>query len=186
MKIMHPFLPFLVRSFVFVGAQECITIVMSDKGGPRGQGDGWQGAVLNVSDARDGIAVFTGSLDARRSATEQLCLSDGCYLVSVSEDENPDEVDFGIFGTSDEADDYWCEAGRCSPFGPCPFLVSGGDVIVWGSCETSAPTAASAPAFLASGGGDGSCALSASPSTKPSAMIGTLVLVATIHLSISS
>jgi len=176
---MHPFLPFLVRSFVFVGAQECITLVMSDYGGPRRQGDGWQGAVLNVSDARDGMAVFTGSLDNRRSATEQLCLSDGCYLASVSEDENPDEVQFQI-------DDYRCEAGGCSPFGPCPFLVSGGDVIVWGSCETSAPTAASAPAFLASGGGDGSCALSASPSTKPSAMIGTLVLVATFHLSISS
>lgn len=179
MKITHPFLPFLVRSFVFVGAEECITIVMSDTGGPRGHGDGWQGASMNVSDARDGIAVFTGSLDGPGKATEQLCLSDGCYLASVSEDENPDEVKF-------EIDDYWCEPGGCSPFGPCPFLVSGGDVIVWGSCETSAPTAASAPAFLASGGGDGSCALSASPSTKPSAMIGTLVLVATIHLSISS
>ncbi|KAH8049652.1 hypothetical protein JL720_15559 [Aureococcus anophagefferens] len=84
-------------------------------------GDGWTGAVLTVSDTSDAV-VFTGLVDSGYMQSERLCLEDGCYLASVSDDLFPNEVSFTIDGYN-----------GTSPYGPAAFFVSGGSVIDWGS-----------------------------------------------------
>ena len=83
-------------------SEKCLDVVMSDS-----YGDGWQGAVLTVSDTSDAV-FFTGRVDSGRRQPERLCLEDGCYLASVSEDDYPNEVSFAIDGQA--------VTGSASPF----------------------------------------------------------------------
>ncbi|KAH8092883.1 hypothetical protein JL720_5050 [Aureococcus anophagefferens] len=111
-------------------SENCLDVVMSDS-----YGDGWQGAVLTVSDTSDTV-FFTGRVDHGSLQSERLCLEDGCYLASVSEDDYPFEVSFAIDG----------HEGDGAPYGPTAFFVSGGAVVDWGSlCDSPAPTATLAP-----------------------------------------
>ncbi|KAH8073921.1 DNA-directed 5'-3' RNA polymerase [Aureococcus anophagefferens] len=98
-------------------SENCLDVVMSDS-----YGDGWQGAVLTVSDTSDTV-LFTGQVDHGSLQSERLCLEDGCYLASVSEDDYPFEVSFAIDG----------HEGDGAPYGPTAFFVSGGAVVDWGS-----------------------------------------------------
>ena len=190
-------------SYLPTAAESCLDVVMYDS-----DGDGWQGAVLTVTEAGEGTAVFTGSVgvgygsddygrysysysygsygyaharlrllesnsyDYRLRLLESdsydysyggyddytdslfsfsfsysstrpgslqaasLCLEDGCYLASVSEDSYPSEVSFTIDGYE----------GSGAPYGPTTFFVSGGGVADWdSSCDSAPPTATPAP-----------------------------------------
>ena len=111
-------------------SEKCLDVVMSDS-----WGDGWTRAVLTVSDTSDAV-LFTGQVDLGSTRSERLCLEDGCYLASVSDDDYPSDVSFAIDG----------HEGSGAPYGPMAFFVSGGGVADWGSlCNSAAPTATPAP-----------------------------------------
>jgi hypothetical protein len=80
----------------------CITITMNDS-----YGDGWQGAQIIITDLNGQVIVQTGLPDEGGfiqggiSVTEQICLADGCYIISSTIDQFPNEVSWsvsGIFG----------------------------------------------------------------------------------------
>ena len=62
--------------------ETCFDFVMEDS-----YGDGWQGAVYQVSDAGTNAVVQTGALDSGSIATEAVCIeTTGCYVLQVSSD----------------------------------------------------------------------------------------------------
>ena len=96
--------PTATPSVTAAPSESCLDVVMSDS-----WGDGWTGAVLTVSDTSDAV-VFTGLVDSGYMQSERLCLEDGCYLASVSDDDYPSDVSFAIDG----------HGGAGAPYGQRP------------------------------------------------------------------
>ncbi len=71
----------------------CITYIMNDA-----FGDGWSGAVATFTDAVTGIVVATATLPTGATATESLCLPDGCYELNVSNGTFPGEISWTLAG----------------------------------------------------------------------------------------
>ena len=70
-------------------ASPCFDVVLLDS-----FGDGWQGAAVVVTRAKDALSppLLVGQLASGYSETVELCLADGCYDVAVGEDLYASEV----------------------------------------------------------------------------------------------
>lgn len=104
-------------------------------------GDGWQGTTYTVSHtetAANGSDVTSGTLDSGASGVAWLCLSDGCYDLTVS-GGSPGRYDQISFEFIDEVGDAF--AGTGAPFYD-QFCVAWGDVY---NHPTTSPTVMFAP-----------------------------------------
>ena len=126
------------RFLVLVGlraASPCFDVVLLDS-----FGDGWQGAAVVVTRAKDALSppLLVGQLASGYSETVELCLADGCYDVAVGEDLYASEVSVVV-------------DGRATAGAPAnaSFAVEAGRVGAWGSCATRAPTLTAAPSASA-------------------------------------
>ncbi|KAH8069897.1 hypothetical protein JL721_5432 [Aureococcus anophagefferens] len=86
------------RFLVLVGlraASPCFDVVLLDS-----FGDGWQGAAVVVTRAKDALSppLLVGQLASGYSETVELCLADGCYDVAVGEDLYASDVSVVVDG----------------------------------------------------------------------------------------
>ncbi|KAH8060658.1 hypothetical protein JL722_4771 [Aureococcus anophagefferens] len=116
-------------------ASPCFDVVLLDS-----FGDGWQGAAVVVTRAKDALSppLLVGQLASGYSETVELCLADGCYDVAVGDDLYASEVSVVV-------------DGRATAGAPAnaSFAVEAGRVGAWGSCATRAPTLTAAPSASA-------------------------------------
>jgi len=63
-------------------------------------GDGWNGSEYVISS--NGSDVVSGTLISGNTATDELCLSEGCYSIIVSDGSYPEEVSWTLSLLSDE------------------------------------------------------------------------------------
>jgi len=70
----------------------CVTLNLADQ-----FSDGWDGAVYTITSV-DGIEIGTGTLEFGTSGSDDFCLADGCYIISVTEGNYPSEVSWSIVG----------------------------------------------------------------------------------------
>ena len=70
----------------------CVTVNMSDS-----FGDGWNDAIYTLTDV-SGTEVGTGTIEAGSTGADTYCLSDGCYVITVTEGFYPGEISWSISG----------------------------------------------------------------------------------------
>ena len=70
----------------------CVTVNLSDS-----FGDGWNGADYTLS-TTDGTVLGSGTIEAGNAASDTYCLSDGCYIIEVTEGTFPGEISWSISG----------------------------------------------------------------------------------------
>ena len=70
----------------------CVTVNLSDS-----FGDGWNGADYTLS-TTDGTVLGSGTIEAGSAASDTYCLSDGCYIIEVTEGTFPGEISWSISG----------------------------------------------------------------------------------------
>ncbi len=93
-------------------------------------GDGWNGSTYTIINTATNATVATGTMITGSTATDAVCLPDGCYSMVVSAGTYPGEVSWNISGV---------DGGVVSGFAPAtiPFSIntdcSGGGT---GDCET--------------------------------------------------
>jgi hypothetical protein len=63
-------------------------------------GDGWNGSTATITDMVSGQIVASATLATGSSGTQQFCLADGCYQISVSQGSFPTEVGWVLLGTN--------------------------------------------------------------------------------------
>jgi hypothetical protein len=67
-------------------------------------GDGWNGASYDIVDAATSLSVASGTLGAGLSAqTDNLCLLDGCYMVTVGGGSFDSEISWAVNGADEAA-----------------------------------------------------------------------------------
>lgn len=73
----------------------CVTLTMNDS-----FGDGWNGNVATIVDNLTGTIVGTGTIATGFTGTVELCLTPGCYTVSVGGGTFPGEVSWILTGAN--------------------------------------------------------------------------------------
>ena len=105
-------------------ASPCFDVVLLDS-----FGDGWQGAAVVVTRAKDALSppLLVGQLASGYSETVELCLADGCYDVAVGDDLYASEVSVVVDGRATAGApsnaSFAVEAGRVGAWGSCAMLV---------------------------------------------------------------
>jgi hypothetical protein len=98
-----------------------VTLVMSDS-----FGDGWNGAMYTVADS-DGNPVADGTLETGTDGTNDLCLADGCYSITVGYGAFDSEIGWEIMynggilasGGAPETAYFGINADGCIPVFGC-------------------------------------------------------------------
>lgn len=80
----------------FLCLENCFSIRMLDS-----NGDGWNNAIWTLTSLDNNVGVDSGTLNDGLEGTEWLCVPDGCYAFSVSEGDDPEEIQWEVLG-SDE------------------------------------------------------------------------------------
>ena len=136
-------------------------------------GDGWNGATYTVT---DGTTTATGGLTTGSTATDALCLPDGCYDVTVGGGSYDSEItfDFGsLVGATAGTYQVAVGAGSCAVFGCTDSTADNYDPAADtddGSCIISGCTDPAADNYNASANNDdGSCTYTILGCTDPNA-----------------
>ena len=136
-------------------------------------GDGWNGATYTVT---DGTTTATGGLTTGSTATDALCLPDGCYDVTVGGGTYDSEItfDFGsLVGATAGTYQVAVGAGSCAVFGCTDSTADNYDPAADtddGSCIISGCTDPAADNYNASANNDdGSCTYTILGCTDPNA-----------------
>ena len=93
-------------------ASPCFNVVLLDS-----FGDGWQGAAVVVTRAKDALSppLLVGQLASGYSETVELCLADGCYDVAVGDDLYASEVSVVVMADTESPARTTAKAARRSP-----------------------------------------------------------------------
>jgi hypothetical protein len=108
-------------------------------------GDGWNGATYELrassdgSTAGDGASIASGTLSENSESTEWLCLSDGCYELSVGGGTADSEISFEFI---DEIGGHFSDLS--APYSD-HLCVAGGDVF---DHPTTSPTVSTPPSAV--------------------------------------
>jgi hypothetical protein len=73
----------------------CLTFIMTDS-----FGDGWDGNTASITDLATGEVVATAEMLDGFNQTEQFCLADGCYLITVTGGFDFGEIGWTLTGTN--------------------------------------------------------------------------------------
>jgi len=108
--------------------ENCVTFDMTDQ-----FADGWDGAVYTIFDAVTDAVVASGDIDTADEGdlgdgTDNLCLVDGCYYLSITEGDFPGEIGWVLSGINGGI-----ETGG-APVDQLYFSVGTGDCVV--GCAT--------------------------------------------------
>ena len=99
----------------FLGSCNPLSLVMNDS-----YGDGWNGATYSIVDA-SGNEVANGGLLTGSTATDDLCLDDGCYTITVGGGSWDSEISWSL----GEVASGVAESVNFSLNGDCEFAVLG-------------------------------------------------------------
>ena len=61
-------------------------------------GDGWNGAIYEIADSKNGIVVAIDSLLDGFNRTDNICLTPSCYAITVTSGDFPDEISWSLAG----------------------------------------------------------------------------------------